>query len=275
MRPWTRLEVRAAGTGSGGRNRERPLESSGASSSMQMLESEFAREKEVLGGSLNREMKLESVYTREWRSAVNRWPTASTSGKQRSTTTGRPFQEGFNNVTGFSGYAAEGKYTFYVRGEYQHAPSAPTYSLFVRQAIASVDANPLQPAQAVAEWIRPGWRKPTLGSMSRTADDVRQAKPLVGAGRRRCDAVQQQRGTDLHVPRQPRHAFAAAMDFRMDGTPEGGFFLWPTCGNEFPQRPVMHGEKISFKPTRNLEVGSAARWNWVEWPSVDTASDLE
>ncbi len=33
------------------------------------------------------------------------------------------------------------------------------------------------------------------------------------------------------------------------------FFIGKLSGNEFPPRPLIHGEKISFKPTANLEVG--------------------
>ncbi|HVT98415.1 MAG TPA: capsule assembly Wzi family protein, partial [Acidobacteriaceae bacterium] len=37
---------------------------------------------------------------------------------------GRPYQGGFNNYTGFSVRAEAGRFSFYYRGEYQHAPSA-------------------------------------------------------------------------------------------------------------------------------------------------------
>ena len=59
---------------------------------------------------------------------------------------GRPYQEGFNTYDGFSGYGTAGRFTLYVRGEYQHAPFAPAYSLAARQAIATADQIPLQPA---------------------------------------------------------------------------------------------------------------------------------
>ncbi len=42
---------------------------------------------------------------------------------------GRPYQEGFNNYTGFSTRAEAGRFSLYFRGEYQHAPSATGYSL--------------------------------------------------------------------------------------------------------------------------------------------------
>ena len=58
---------------------------------------------------------------------------------------GRPYWQGVNNVTGFSTSANDGRFAFYVDGEYQYAPTIPAYPLSVRQVIANVDENPLQP----------------------------------------------------------------------------------------------------------------------------------
>lgn len=41
---------------------------------------------------------------------------------------GRPHETGFNNITGFSTLNEQGRFSLYVRGEYQHAPSATGYS---------------------------------------------------------------------------------------------------------------------------------------------------
>jgi hypothetical protein len=41
---------------------------------------------------------------------------------------GRPEEPGFNMITGFSTLAEHGRFSLYVRGEYQHAPSGPGYS---------------------------------------------------------------------------------------------------------------------------------------------------
>jgi hypothetical protein len=47
---------------------------------------------------------------------------------------GRPYENGFNNYSGASGYAAAGRFTLYVRGEFQGAPSAAGYSQSLAQA---------------------------------------------------------------------------------------------------------------------------------------------
>ena len=42
---------------------------------------------------------------------------------------GRPYATGFNNVTGFESVNEYGRFSLYVRGEYQHAPAYQGYSL--------------------------------------------------------------------------------------------------------------------------------------------------
>src|SRR5215472_8205590 len=52
---------------------------------------------------------------------------------------GRPYENGFNNYTGASGYSTVGRFTLYVRGEYQAAPSAEGYSPALAQLLSTVD----------------------------------------------------------------------------------------------------------------------------------------
>ena len=52
---------------------------------------------------------------------------------------GRPFENGINNYSGVSGYASAGRFTLYVRSEFQGAPSATGYSASLGQALSSVD----------------------------------------------------------------------------------------------------------------------------------------
>ena len=56
---------------------------------------------------------------------------------------GRPYQSGFNNYAGASGYAAAGRFLFYARGEFQEAPSGPGYSTPLAQALTGtlIDAT--------------------------------------------------------------------------------------------------------------------------------------
>ncbi|MGD0095505.1 MAG: capsule assembly Wzi family protein [Terracidiphilus sp.] len=54
---------------------------------------------------------------------------------------GRPYQSGFNNYSGASGYATAGRFVVYVRGEFEAAPSATGYSEALAQALSTVDGT--------------------------------------------------------------------------------------------------------------------------------------
>jgi hypothetical protein len=54
---------------------------------------------------------------------------------------GRPYESGFNNYTGASGYASAGRFSIYARGEFQRAPSATGYSASLAQALSTVDGT--------------------------------------------------------------------------------------------------------------------------------------
>jgi len=256
MRPWTRLECARLVEEAEDSLTERSLDAAVASSSMSMLESEFAREREVLSGSSNQVMKLESVYTRI--TQISGPPLADSThfGQTVINDFGRPFQKGFNNATGFSGYADEGKYTVYVRGEYQHAPGGAAYSLPVRQAIAFVDANAVQPAQPVAAIDQyrleeayvgvnvENWQM-TFGKQSLWWGPGEGGALLFSNNAEPIYMFRTSRISPLTLPGL----------FRLLGPVKFDFFFGQLAGNEFPPRPLIHGEKISFKPTENLELG--------------------
>lgn len=52
---------------------------------------------------------------------------------------GRPYENGFNNYSGISGYATAGRFTLYLRTEFQGAPSATGYSAALAQELSSID----------------------------------------------------------------------------------------------------------------------------------------
>jgi len=52
---------------------------------------------------------------------------------------GRPYENGFNNYSGASGYATAGPFTFYARGEFEAAPSAAGYSQGLAQTLSGID----------------------------------------------------------------------------------------------------------------------------------------
>jgi hypothetical protein len=52
---------------------------------------------------------------------------------------GRPYENGFNNYSGVSGYATAGRFALYARVEFQGAPSATGYSAALAQDLSNID----------------------------------------------------------------------------------------------------------------------------------------
>ncbi len=52
---------------------------------------------------------------------------------------GRPYATGFNNITGFSSVNEYGRFSLYIRGEYQHAPAYDGYSFNLASQLSCID----------------------------------------------------------------------------------------------------------------------------------------
>jgi hypothetical protein len=177
---------------------------------------------------------------------------------------GRPYQPGFNTVDGAAGSAQYGRFSLYVRGEYQHAPSAAGYSPALAATLSNIDqvplaSNPVQatiPAGPIAQTnvlriveanlsyrvlnheISFGksdhWLAPTVGGAfmySNNAENIY--------------AFQIDRTEPLFIPLLSK----LVGPFRYD------FFVGSLKGHSDPNDPWMHMEKINFKPTPNVEFG--------------------
>jgi hypothetical protein len=147
QRPWTRLEcVRLL-------NEAKDLLQSGdeqdphqeALSIYHALTDEFSQDAAHIEEGQNRYLQVDSVYTRA--TGISGVPLTDGYyfGQTIVNDFGRPFAEGFNTVDGFSGSAAEGPLTAYIRGEYQHAPSIPPLSTQALQFIPMSGAPPEPP----------------------------------------------------------------------------------------------------------------------------------
>jgi membrane-associated phospholipid phosphatase len=141
IRPWTRLEcarLLSEATDLVSGDGEMPE----AQDIVQSLSQEFAKETDLEGGERNVSGQIESVYQR----SLGIFGRPLTDGYHFGQTVlndyGRPFQQGFNTVAGASSWAAMGPFVLYVRGEYQHAPSAPAPSQASLDFISNLDSLP-------------------------------------------------------------------------------------------------------------------------------------
>ncbi len=198
---------------------------------------------------------------------------------------GRPYANGFNNYTGASGYAAAGRFLLYARGEFQGAPSAAGYSPALAQTLSTIDSIP---------FINPVTNLPygqatiPLGPIAsvthgRVLEAYASAQvfnhifsfgkqddwlgPGLGGGMAYSNNAENiysfriNRIEPLSVPLLSRLTGPFRYEFLVG--PLKGHTYIPFTGPKTPgQRdvyspsaPWMHLEKISFRPTQNLEFG--------------------
>jgi hypothetical protein len=258
MRPWTRVECARLVQQAGdlidlGRRGPAP---NVARQLQADLKKEFQAELDALAGGKERLVRVETVYANL--GGINGKPLNDSYhfGQTIINNFGRPYQEGFNSYDGASGYATFGRFTIYARGEYQHAPSAPAYSLPVRQAIATMDNNPLLPATPVAG-VDQFRLLDTYVSANVANWNLSFGKQSLWWGPGDGGALLfSDNAEPIYMARASRIApFRLPWIFRWLGPMKWDLFYGKLSGNQYPPRPMIHGEKISFKPTENLELG--------------------
>lgn len=267
MRPWTRLECARLIQEASERIAEGTDENDSASRLYDTLVAEFVWEAKRLDGAPNLGASLDSLYAR----------TTSISGpllrdsyhfaQTVSNDSGRPYGEGINAVAGFSTHAQAGPFSFELQGEYQHAPANAPYSPAVLQAIANTDAD--QPfANGTTTINRFAVLNATAGF---TLHNV-----FVSFGRQTAWLGPSESGSLLlsnNAPPITMLRFDSATPFRVPlisrllGPVRTEFFVGQLDGHHWvfanthlvgpninPQ-PFLHSNKVSFRPTPNLEFG--------------------
>jgi hypothetical protein len=258
MRPWTRIECAQLLQEAGDAIRDdasTPEEAQGLYATLAM---EFRGDLDALDGGGETFVRLESIYAGATDISGPPLHDSYHFGQTIINDYGRPYEEGFNTYDGFSGYGTAGRFTIYVRGEYQHAPSAPAYSLAARQAIATADDNPLQPATPFAT-VNQFTLLDTYVAAKVAGWDFSFGKQSLWWGTGDGDALLfSDNAEPIYMFRGSRIVpFDIPLISRLLGPAKIDFFVGKLSGNEFPPRPLMHGEKISFKPTPNFEFGFA------------------
>jgi len=144
LRPWTRLEcARLLSEASESEpNADGPAEIQQLYGS---LSREFEDEFNDSEGEQNIHAQVESVYTRALGISGKPLTDDYHFGQTFLNDYGRPYQEGFNSVSGTSGWTTAGPFVIYARGEYQSAPSAPSPSPAAISFISDADGLPPNP----------------------------------------------------------------------------------------------------------------------------------
>lgn len=174
---------------------------------------------------------------------------------------GRPDEPGFNNLTGFSGSAQAGRFSLFVRTEYQHAPSAIGYSPAVAAQLSAIDETPDVPQTTIPAGFIAGQNNGTVleanAAVHVWGNEVSFGKsdewlgPAQGASMAWSNNAENiysfriNRTEPLYVPGLSRIVGL----FRYD------FMVGSLRGHQFPSDPWIHMEKISMKVAPDFEFG--------------------
>jgi len=265
MRPWTRLSV--AHMLEAGSDRITGSTNDEAIDIYTALEKELQPDLRIPLDQKFGRIALDSVYQRIMGIAGTPLRDSFHLGQTDINDFGRPYASGFNSYTGFSASAHYGMFSTYFRGEFQHAPSWEGYPLNLAEALARIDdfatfssvpldgntTIPLGPVPAVNNFtVLEGYvsahvvgHEISLGKMDNWYG------PGVGGGMAWSNNAENvwsfriDRVEPLFIP----------YISRVSGPIRYDFFVGPLKGHNDPVSPWVHSEKLSLKPTPNIEFG--------------------
>jgi hypothetical protein len=185
---------------------------------------------------------------------------------------GRPNEPGFNAIAGFSTLAERGRFSFYLRGEYQHSATAPGYDFATASQLSQgatyydpgdnipftgyaleqrtipygtqYAQNPFRIMEATLSFHLLGheisggksdaWQGPGQGGAMSWSNNAPDIYSF------RIDRVE-----PLHIP----------LFSRLFGPVRYDFFYGSLKGHTVPNSPYVHSEQIEVHPTANSEIG--------------------
>jgi hypothetical protein len=288
LRPWTRRECARLLNEAEGKATEVPE----AAGIYNALESEFQHELETPSARPHAEM--ESLYTRVTEISGTPINQSLNFGQTIINDYGRPFGQGFNAVSGFSLWATSGSWVGYVRGEYQYAPSTPALPLAAREFVSNsqflgsfpnqfpgaVGPAPDMPTPSTSRFQLldayvgtnfNNWQL-TFGNQSLWWGPDEGGATLLSTNSSPIPMVRFSRVTPFTLPLISRFLGPMRIELFVGQLSGQQFVNGPTgisgsYSAPLANQPFIHGEKISFKPTRNFEF-SLSRTTLLGGPGV-------
>jgi hypothetical protein len=256
LRPWTRMSIYRMLDGADAESGD-----AAADSLVAAIRAELAREEQLDAGTANRAIAIDEIYSRTQNIAGTPLNDSFHFGQTLADDFGRPYGSGWQQISGFESHAESGRFSFFARGEYQHSPSEPGYSTVLNQVISQQDTPPGETTfnesfngllarddfrlldtyvsmnllgHEVSVGKQSYWWGPDDGSAMMLSDD---AEPFY--------SLRINRTTPVYLPLLSK----LLGPFRYD------MFFGEFAGDHYPRRPFFYGQKVSFRPTPNLELG--------------------
>ena len=208
--------------------------------------------------------EVESVYTRMLGISGQPLRDSWHAGQSIVNDYGRPYAEGFNNITGVSARTTLGRYSGYIRGEYQHAPTLKGYTAPVANYLVTQDEVPFV-----------GNYNPTIpfGETLNSVDTFRLQEIYVAANfasheisfGKTDDWWGPGRGGGMAYSNNAEDIYAFRVNrveplyipfvSRVLGPIRYDFLYGSLQGHTAPNHDYTHSEGFSFRPTSNFEFG--------------------
>ena len=276
MRPWTRMECARLLREASKNMSADPLDQDSATAILSALNTEFKAESKRLDGATNIGTYLDSVYTRFMGISGTPLTDGLHFGQTIVNDYGRPYGEGFNNITGFTSHGVLGPLFFQLQAEYQHAPQVPAISDQSAQVIQAVDGLPLSPAghtRAATNRLDivegyfglqiDNWQF-TFGKQALWWGANQSGGMLFSTNAEPITMLQINRVKPFRLP----SILGAIGDIRVDfilGRLDGHHWLFSSNSgftgswtDSLSDQPFIVGQKLSIKPSTNLELGISA-----------------
>lgn len=216
---------------------------------------------------------VESVYTRMLGISGQTLRDSFHLGQTISEDYGRPYEPGFNNITGFSTVNEHGRFSLYIRGEYQHAPASIGYSTSdtgnplapggLAQTLSNIDEIPYSgynlnqatiPAGSIATQNPFRLQEATL-SFHVLGHEISGGKSDAWQGPGMGSAMSWSNNAENIYSFRINRVEPLEVPFlsRLLGPLRYDFFVGSLKGHTVPNSPWIHSEMFSFAPTKNFQ----------------------
>ena len=271
LRPWTRNEcIRLMNEALDHIDNDASGE---GSQILEALQHEFQQDVDALDEGASATFRVESVYSRTEHISGPPLTNGYTFAQTQFNDFGRPYGQGWSTVNGFSAAATWGRWFAYVRGEAQTAPVIPALPLSTREVIQTVNLYPVLP---------PGTNQPSTQQFTLLDSYVGLmfANWELSFGKQSLEWGPGDGGPMMfsdNIEPINMFRFNRVTPFKLPsvlgwlGPMRIELFLGQLDGYQFVAHPItsfagetgqaldpqpfIHGQKLSFKPTRNFEFG--------------------
>lgn len=276
MRPWTRRECMRQIEEAEYFAQDLPPESDVAQT-ISALKSEFSRDNQHF-----RSAQIDDVYARF--TGISDTPLRDSYhfGQTIWNDFGRPYDQGGNVVAGASASAVAGRFFFYIRGEYQHAPGRDALTPAQQNLVNTLDSNtgppnPVGPAPGPINTINRFYPLDMYAGVQMGQYALTFGKQSLWLGPGESAPLMLSDNADpMYMLRLSRTSpRLLPWILRWLGPVRGELLFAKLSGHQFPARPFFNLQKISFHPTKNLEIGFTRSSLWAGVGHPFTAHALQ